>query len=137
MKTLEAPRPISATARRHGSSRSLLTTRRRALLVESVRAAPFAAFARAVVVWEPSNTIADAALDDTVPCGTVAGPTRIGERLEVLLSPTPRHGRVRPPLTAKQDTKPQGDPVTCAKASSELFERTICPEGFTPAKTCR
>ena len=60
MESLEAPRLISATARRHGISRSLLTTWRRALKVEPVGAAP-AAFVPAVVVPEAPKAMPEGA----------------------------------------------------------------------------
>ena len=57
MESLEAPRLVSPTARRHGISRSLLMAWRRALKVERAtpdRAAAAPAFVPAVLVPEPA-----------------------------------------------------------------------------------
>ena len=50
METLQSPRVVSATARRHGISRSLLMTWRRALKVERVGAETPPTFVPAVIV---------------------------------------------------------------------------------------
>ena len=51
---LEAPRLVSATARRHGITRSQLMAWRRALKVERVAPEPAPAFVPAVLVSEPA-----------------------------------------------------------------------------------
>ncbi|RYC30281.1 IS66 family insertion sequence hypothetical protein [Lichenibacterium minor] len=51
---LEAPRLVSATARRHGITRSQLMAWRRALKVERVAPEPAPAFVPAVLVPEPA-----------------------------------------------------------------------------------
>lgn len=51
---LEAPRLVSATARRHGITRSQLMAWRRALKVERVGPEPAPAFVPAVLVSEPA-----------------------------------------------------------------------------------
>jgi transposase len=56
LESLQRPRLISATARRHGISRSLLLTWRRALQVERTKAEARPAFVPAVVVPEPTPT---------------------------------------------------------------------------------
>ena len=55
METLQSPRVVSATARRHGISRSLLVTWRRALKVERVGAEPPPAFVPAMIVPEAAQ----------------------------------------------------------------------------------
>ncbi len=52
---LEAPRLVSATARRHGITRSQLMAWRRALKVERVAPEPAPAFVPAVLVPEPTS----------------------------------------------------------------------------------
>ena len=58
MESLAAPRLVSAVARRHGITRSLLSDWRRTLKVERVAAepAPVPVFVPAVVVSEPPST---------------------------------------------------------------------------------
>jgi transposase len=55
METLQSPRVVSATARRHGISRSLLMTWRRALKVERVGAEDPPAFVPAMIVSEAAQ----------------------------------------------------------------------------------
>lgn len=52
MESLEAPRLVSAVARRHGITRSLLSDWRRTLKVERVAAEPAPVFVPAIVVPE-------------------------------------------------------------------------------------
>jgi transposase len=54
LESLQRPRLISATARRHGISRSLLLAWRRTLQVERMKAEARLAFVPAVVVPEPA-----------------------------------------------------------------------------------
>jgi len=58
LESLQAPRLISATARRHGISRSLLLTWRRALRAERTDARSASAFMPAVIVPELPKTAA-------------------------------------------------------------------------------
>ena len=53
LESLEAPRLVSAVARRHGITRSLLSDWRRTLKVERIAAGPTPVFVPAVVVPEP------------------------------------------------------------------------------------
>ena len=62
MESLVEPGNVSATARRHGISRSLLTVWRRTHKVERVAAEPVPTFVPAVVVPEP------AAKSEPTPC---------------------------------------------------------------------
>ncbi len=72
LESLQAPRLISATARRHGISRSLLLTWRRALRAERTDAGSAPGFMPAVIVPEPPKT---------------AAPTLKGEgRMEIVLA---------------------------------------------------
>ena len=58
LESLQAPRLVSATARRHGISRSLLLSWRRALRAERTDAGSASGFMPAVIVPEPPKTAA-------------------------------------------------------------------------------
>ena len=58
LESLQAPRRVSATARRHGISRSLLLTWRRALRAERTETGSAPGFMPAVIVPEPPKTAA-------------------------------------------------------------------------------
>ena len=77
LESLEGPRLVSATARRHGISRSLLLTWRRAFRTERTDAGSAPGFMPAVIVPEPP----------TPGVSTVAKPAE--GRIEIVLA----HGR--------------------------------------------
>lgn len=75
LESLAGPRLVSATARRHGISRSQLLAWRRALRIERSEAEPVSGFVPAVIMPEPPAGA-------TAPCSAKPG----DDRIEIVLA---------------------------------------------------